>query len=243
MGRSSGTLLASYLRGQVAALGAAEAALAAGEPDGVHDARVATRRLRVALGEFPRLLPLDDAAVTSARERLRAWGQDLAPARDLEVQLTALDAMPDVRDRAHAVLGPRLDAARRIAVAQLAKADHLRLRADLEALAATPPLTAKAGRRWHEELPRGLRRAERRVLRRERAALTVPPGPSGDEAQHDVRKAARRARYAAEVVAQGTGRRAREAAEVGERYRAMQDVLGAAHDEAVLRRTLIELRG
>ncbi|GIG19992.1 CHAD domain-containing protein [Cellulomonas chitinilytica] len=60
-------------------------------------------------------------------------------------------------------------------------------------------------------------------------------GPAADVARHEVRKAARRARYAAEVAVPVVGRPARRSAR---RARAVQDVLGAQHDTVVRRETL-----
>lgn len=250
MGTRASDLLAAALRAHVAALAAAEAGLLAGETEAVHDARVATRRLRAVLGEFPRLV--DDDDVADLRGRLKSWGRLLGEARDLEVMLGMLDeAVPAAaRVRAQEQWGPRFDAVRAAVVAHLGTAEHARLRADLAAAAAEPPFTRRARHPWQDELPRGARRAARRVERRERrAARLAAESPHGDAAaaahvdaaQHDVRKAVRRARYAAEVVAAGSGRRAHRAAEAVERYAEQQDALGAAHDTAVLRRALSDL--
>jgi CHAD domain-containing protein len=238
MGIRAGDLLAEALRAHVAALAAAEADLVEGGPEAVHDARVAVRRLRAVLGEFPRLV--DDDVARDLRRRLRAWGRMLGEARDLEVMLGMLDgAEVDEPRRALARerWAPRLEAARTAALDHLGSAEHLRLRADLAAAAAHPPFTGKGRHPWRNELPRGARRASRRVERREQRAQQVDASER-DTAQHAVRKAVRRARYAAEVVALGSGMHADRAAEAAERYAQQQDTLGAAHDAAVLRQAL-----
>ncbi|WP_130782537.1 CHAD domain-containing protein, partial [Cellulomonas biazotea] len=56
-----------------------------------------------------------------------------------------------------------------------------------------------------------------------------------DDALHDLRRAARRARYASEVAREVVGRPARRSAR---RARAVQDVLGRQHDGVVRRATL-----
>ncbi len=244
MGTPASDLLTAALTRHVAALAAAEADLLAGAPEGLHDVRVAVRRLRAVLGEFPRLVDADAAA--DLRGRLRAWGRLLGEARDLEVMLGMLDGVPEPRrTQARLAWTPRLDAARATAVGHLGTAEHARLRADLAAAAAHPPWTAEAGGSWKDELPRGLRRAEKRVVRRERRAARLAADGADvvrlDVARHAVRKAVRRARYAAEVVALGSGKRADRAARAAARYAEQQDTLGAAHDAAVLAASLAAL--
>ncbi|QAY69607.1 CHAD domain-containing protein [Xylanimonas protaetiae] len=245
MGTRASDLLSAALRDHVAALAAAEADLLAGGPDAVHDARVTLRRLRADLGEFPRLVDADVAA--DLRDRLQAWGRLLGEARDLEVVLGMLDddAVPEAtRTAARAAWTARWDAARAAAVAHLGTAEHARLTADLAATAAHPPLTRRAGRSWKDELPRGLRRSRRRVERRDRRLADLAagsPGASLDTAEHSVRKAVRRARYAAEVLARGTGRKAARAADTAARLARRQDDLGAAHDRTLLRQALEEV--
>ncbi|QAY64062.1 CHAD domain-containing protein [Xylanimonas allomyrinae] len=241
MGTTAGTLLVTHLRAQVAALAAAESDVVAGGPEGVHDARVAIRRVRAALSEMPRLV--DDDEVGDLPERLRGLGRVLGEPRDLEVLLARIDAAGDdaVRRRAHATLDARLDRARADAVAHLGTPEHARLRADLRALVAHPPLTRRTRRRWDAELPRGTRRAARRVDRRVRDAARADVGDL-DDALHRVRRAARRARYAAEIVARGSGEVAREAVASARRFEHVQEVLGRQHDGVVLRQALAPLR-
>ncbi|WP_159796991.1 CHAD domain-containing protein [Puerhibacterium puerhi] len=241
MRTTAGTLLATYLRAQAAALAAAEADVVAGGPECVHDTRVAARRLRTALTDLPRLLDGDTSADLPGR--LRAWSRRLGDVRDLEVQLAALEELgaDAARARARDTLGPRLASARDAVVEHLATPEHLRLRADLEHVAAEPPLSAKADRAWEDELPRRLAKAERRVARRARRAASAA-GPALDDALHRVRKAARRARYVAEVAAQGDGAAADAAASAAARHEAVHDALGTHHDAVVLRQVLAELR-
>jgi CHAD domain-containing protein len=202
---------------------------------------VAARRLRTALRDLPRLL--DGEAAADLPARLRAWTRRLGEVRDLEVQLAALEELGTdaARARAAGTLGPRLAAAREAVVGDLGRPEHLALRAALDRLAADPPLTARAGRAWEDELPRRVAKAERRVARRARRAAGAD-GPALDDALHRVRKAARRARYVAEVAAQGDGGPARAAADVVRRTEAVQDALGTHHDTVGLRAVLSGLR-
>ncbi|MFP3712289.1 CHAD domain-containing protein [Puerhibacterium sp. TATVAM-FAB25] len=238
---TAGTLLAAYLREQVTALADAETDVAAGGTDGVHDARVAARRLRTVLRDLPRVL--DDDATADLPERLRAWTRRLGEARDLEVQLASLEEVGSetARARARDTLGPRLAAARDAVVEHLAAPEHLALRADLDRVAAEPPLTSRADRAWEKELPRRVAKAGVRVARRARRAASAD-GTALDEALHGVRKAARRARYVAEVAARGVGEPASAAADAARRHETVQDALGTHHDTVVLRQALAELR-
>ena len=241
MGTTAGTLLKEHLRAQVAALAAAEGDMAWGGEEGVHDARVATRRLRAAMTELPRLIEDDGAG--DLRQRLHGWSQLLGEARDLEVQLARLEELGDhvARLRALNTLGSRLEEARTAAVEHLATPEHVRLREDLERFANDPPFTRKAKHAWDDELARAAGKASRRTSRRADRAVGKE-GPELDEALHRVRKAARRARYAAEILARGSGSVAHDAAETAERFAHVQEVLGRQHDGVVLRRILASLR-
>ncbi len=110
---TAATLLHDRLAEQQRDLVAAEAAVRRGEPEGIHDLRVAMRRIRSALASFR---PIVDAGVTDPlRDELRWAGGRLGEARDAEVVAerivtlldeVAADTPPEVldrlRDRVHA---------------------------------------------------------------------------------------------------------------------------------------------
>jgi CHAD domain-containing protein len=77
-----------------------------------------------------------------------------------------------------------------------------------------------------------------RLSRRVEHALALPAGRERDVALHDARKAAKRARYAAEAATQALGRPARRFAK---RMKAVQKVLGDHQDSVVAREALREL--
>ena len=66
----------------------------------------------------------------------------------------------------------------------------------------------------------------------------APAGPARDTALHEARKAAKHARYAAEVASPAFGMRARRLAK---RVKKVQSVLGDHHDGVVTRATVREL--
>ncbi|GGC07872.1 CYTH and CHAD domain-containing protein [Cellulomonas carbonis] len=243
--KRAGTVVWEHLAAQVAALQANDPLVRTDEPDAVHDMRVATRRLRSALRTFR---PLVDRDVTDPlRDELKRLGQVLGEARDAEVLRGRLRSTVDDLD-AELVVGPvaarvgeELDGAyrtaHRAAVRVLDAKRYLRLLDDLDRLVADPPWTGRARDRADDVLPRRVRSAHRDVVRAvDRAASTA--GGSRDVALHEVRKAAKRARYAAEAVATRFG-------EPAERYaaamEAVQDALGEHQDAVVARRVLRDL--
>lgn len=208
MGReSAGKVVAEYLRTQARALLDLDRAAAADAPDAVHQMRVAGRRLRASLATFRPLL--DEQRATTLRRELRWLGRALAPARDTEVlraRFAATAPMPLAETLDAFVAAEHEDAVLRVRAA-LDGAAYRSLRHRLEALVDDPPLRGEADQPADKVLPTRVAGACRRV---ERLARTA----DDDVLLHDVRKAAKRARYAAEVAAP----------ELGEPY----DVLAAA---------------
>ncbi|MCB7137629.1 CYTH and CHAD domain-containing protein [Cellulosimicrobium marinum] len=248
---TAGDVVVHHVREQVAELVRLDPAVRRDVPDAVHKARVAARRLRSALATFRPLL--DRERTEPVRDALRWWGQVLGEARDAEVARdrvrTVLDALPAELVvgpvRAHVVdeLDARYRAALRDAVGQMDGARYLTLLDTLDALAEAPPLSPRADRPAADELPRHVRRAWRRTRHRAEAAQALAGDPGAgdryDELLHDVRKAAKRARYAGEVVAPSLpGRTGRHAARFARRLEAVQDALGERHDAVGLGRAL-----
>lgn len=235
---TAGDVVAAYLREQVDALVRRDPEVRRDVPDAVHKSRVAARRLLSALATFRPVLDRD--ATEPVREELAWWGRVLGEARDAEV----------ARDRVHAVLGrlpeelvvgpvrarvvDELDAryrdALRGAVGQMSERRYLDLLTSLEALAATPPLTDGASAPAADVLPSLARKAWKRTRRRARAAAAAD-GPRREELLHDVRKAAKRARYAGEAMSGVVGKDARRFAH---RLEDVQDALGDHHDAVAL---------
>lgn len=234
----------AYLREQVEELVRRDPQVRLDQPDAVHKARVACRRLRTTLAAFRSLF------VGAEGERLRAEVRWIAGvmgvARDAEVMRDKLLAEVDRHDPA-LMVGPirhRIDTELRRRYRE-AHADVVRaldshrygqLLDDLEGFAADPPLADLGG----DDLAEGVRRSHRRVRRLVGEAREAGEGERHDLLLHEVRKAAKRARYAGEVVVPEVGRAAERYAEAA---KVVQEVLGDHHDSVVEQDELQHLAG
>jgi CHAD domain-containing protein len=241
----AGEVLLAYLRDQVTAIKHHDPLVRRDEPDAVHQMRVATRRARSALQAFGQVI--DREATRPLCEELKWLAATLGRARDSEVLLARftaeLAAIPPalvvgpVQARISAHFSTDYTEAREAALQALDGQRYLHLLDDLDALLARPPLTPLAGRPAGKALTGPVRRARRRL---ERALVAVPGAEDGDAAIHEARKAAKRARYAAEAAAPGLGGKAGcQAAWTKE----LQQLLGDHHDSVVARMVLLDLAG
>jgi CHAD domain-containing protein len=238
----SGDVVLAYLGGQAARLKALDTAVRRDEPDAIHQMRVTARRLRSTLQSFPMIWPA--SATDHLKDELKWLGRVLGDARDAEVLSeyfrAGLAATP-----AELVLGPAearitvhfapQDAATRSAVLQtLDSRRYLALLGELDRLLGQRPSAPAARAPASEVLPEAVARAYRRTRRRMRQARRTPAGPQRDIALHEARKAAKRARYAAEAVVPAFGKDARRFAK---RMKAVQSVLGDHQDAVTARET------
>ncbi len=241
-GRTAGDHLVAYLTEQVGSLLRHDLLARRDAPDAVHQMRVASRRLRAALRAYQRLLDRDRAG--RLRAELKWLGTRLGPARDLEVmeeELTEkVGELPDelvlgpVEARLTRHFAPARADARRAVVRTLRTKRYLGLLDQLDRLVTDPPLVERANRKAAKELPKHVRRAYRRTARK--AARLDGSG----EALHDVRKAAKRVRYATEVAVPAVGKQANR---TRKRAREVTKVLGDHHDSVVIRPLLRDLAG
>ena len=243
---SAGDVLLAHLRGQVDRLVMHDRGARSDEPDAVHQMRVATRRMRSALATFRPLL--DRERTDPVSEELTWLGQILGAARDAEVLHWRLQDLLAAQPK-ELVLGPvgrRVDlelqdrhrAAHADVLAALNGDRYLRVLDTLDELVTDPPLTGRAGKPAGKQLPALVGRAAARV---ERAALAVADDgtpEARDRGLHEVRKSAKRARYAAEVVVAVAGD---PATVLADRMEALQDVLGEHQDGVAARALLLEL--
>lgn len=202
------------------------------EPEGIHQARVGTRRLRSDLRTFGPLLdrawvdPIRDELKWFAgllgevrdrdvmKERLGRQAADLAEA-DQEAVLAVLSSLDKERGRAIVRAVAALDGRRYVLMlerlAAAAGAPRVLPGADAPAAEVLPPLAGRAFRK----------------LRKGVEGLGKQPA---DEALHEVRILAKKARYAADVAVPVVGDDAKAYTKA---VAGLQDVLGDHHDCAV----------
>jgi CHAD domain-containing protein len=204
--------------------------------EGLHQLRVAFRRLDVALAAFGREFRQD--WLEELRGRGRILSARLAPARDLDVFVdTLLESAPHANGEGFAQLRARAEDARATAwagvTACVAGADFELFVADVAALAASQlPLTRI--RRLPKTASRILDRQARRVKRRGRAARSKDEGDL-----HRLRIALKKLRYTAEFFAPLYAKR--DVKRYLEKLRALQNHLGALNDAANIRGTVSAL--
>ncbi len=237
-------MLLACLDAQAARLSALDLAVRRDKPDAVHQMRVTVRRLRAALQSFTEVLP--EKETRQLRGELKWLGGVLGAARDTEVlagQLhAALAALPaelvigPAQARVTTHFAPREASTRQGVLDALDSQRYRDLRSELARLINAPPLTAAAAEPASRVLPWAVARAYRRTSRRVRRARQAPPGRACDVALHEARKAAKRARYAAEAAAPGLGKKRRgKARRLAKRMKGVQSVLGAHQDAVIIR--------
>jgi CHAD domain-containing protein len=202
------------------------------DPEGVHQARVASRRLRSDLKTFE---PLLDAEWSAGLAAELGWLIDeLGAVRDSDILGAKLRDVigrhPEFdRDAARRVLHQvrlkrRRD--RRRLLLHLGDERALQLFDHLVAAAAEPATVSRADRPARDVLPKLVRKRWRRL---DRVVDGLGRHPTPTEL-HDVRILAKRLRYATEAVAPAAGKQARKFATDAAR---IQDALGELNDAAV----------
>ena len=247
----AGAVVLEHLREQVSRIEALDPHVRRDAPDAVHAMRVSTRRLRSALASFE---PLLDAEQSRAlREELKWLAGVLGAARDAEVmrdRLTTMAAEDSPETRATAadptrrdgvaqeltdVLGARYRDAHDEVLRALDSRRYFRLLDALDSLVESPPWTGAADEGARTVLPRLVRRDWRRVRKHVAAADDARDAHARDGELHEVRKAAKRLRYACEAMAPVFGS---PAARLGDAAKRLQEVLGE-HQDSVVSRDLL----
>jgi CHAD domain-containing protein len=245
-GATAGDVVLAYLAQQADAIRATDPQVRRDASEGVHDMRVACRRMRSTLQSFRALL--DRSRTDALVAELRWLAGELGAARDLEVQEERVGAAvaalpPELALGPVAAQATRFFAARRAGAARTATTAlggdrYVALLDAVDALLADPPLTDAASGPADTVLPRLIAKAVRRTGRAYRAAHAHPPGHERDEQIHEMRKAAKRLRYAAEVAVPALGRRAQR---LVKGVKGLQELLGEHQDSVVARGLLREL--
>jgi CHAD domain-containing protein len=242
----SGAVALAHLHAQTVELVARDPQVRLDLADSVHRMRVATRRLRSTLATFGPFF--DPEPVAHLRGELAWLAGVLGAARDAEVmreRLTAaVTALPPesvigpVRERITATFDQAYRQAHIEVVAALDGRRYLDLLAGLDTLLADPPLTPRAARPATSQVHTRVRHTLRRVQRALAAARAQTDPHQQDLLLHEVRKAAKRARYAGEAVTAVFGARARRYATA---MKAVHETLGDHQDALLTRRALHDL--
>ena len=240
-GATASELLAPALRSTARTLLDSEDAVRHDGEDAVHQARVQVRTLRSLLRVYRPLL--SDRTVLDLDSRLKRYGAQLGQARDaevrarfLEIRLRELGSSPELDG-----LQRRLEAGsgwtayrdrHRELVRHMDRPRHRRLRHELELFELYPPFSVTAAQRADRTVLHCLRAATSDV---ERAAVRAGSATDDREAAlHEVRKAARRLRYAAAAL-KGTGLcRPEDLKAVVSACKRLQDALGDHRDDTLL---------
>lgn len=243
---SAGAVLLDHLREHVGRLKAQDPLVRADGHDAVHQMRVASRRLRSALATFR---PMLDREVTDPiRGELQWLGTALGDARDAEVTRDHLRGLVEAQPP-ELVLGPvvarittsmdaRYRAAHDEALVDLDSPRYFALLDTLDRLVCEPPFTAAARGKADDVLLPLVAKTYTRIRKLVDAAEAETDPHLHDELLHEVRKAAKRARYAGESLVPSYGRPAKAWAS---KMEGIQESLGEHQDTVVVREKLLAL--
>jgi CHAD domain-containing protein len=237
--------LAHALSGRVAALRKHLRQALRGEVEAVHDARVATRRLKAALDLLRPLLP--DGPRSQFAKALRQVRRSLGPVRDVDVMLTHVEAMRPARGEEAALAWVREQLRQRRATLRqdAAKRGARKLAERLRAWGDLAPEVRQSQREAAALVARAAPEQMAEFARR--ADAVAPPGgrgtdpaPAAEPAEdvHDLRLAGKAMRYTLELCAPLGFRLP---ASVAKRFKKLQDALGLWHDYAVLTDEVLRL--
>jgi CHAD domain-containing protein len=212
------------------------------DPEAVHRARVAVRRLRAHLRTYRGVL--DPGWSRSLREELGWLGGGLGRLRDADVlygrMRTSAGALPEADGAAAARVLRRLrddrQAARAATLAARRSGRYVELLERLVAGAQAPPALEEASAAATEALPRLMDRPWRHLS----SAMDALTSESSEETLHAARIRAKQARYAAESMAVVYGKPARVFAD---RAAELQDILGEHQDAVTAEAWLREAAG
>jgi CHAD domain-containing protein len=235
-GTPAGRALTSYMAEQIDDIFNGDLGLRRGS-DPIHDTRVAIRRVRSTLRVFGKLL--DESAVGDVEDELKWFAGVLGEVRDCQVQRRRFQgALAELSPEL--VLGP---VANRINTDL--QSDQLRARGRVtDAMNSQRYLNLLATlQRWRTDPPIGappsvgaLKKRARRAGRKADRRLTAAIEAGDDELLHRARKAAKRARYAAELLMP-----VKRAKKTEKHYKRIQRVLGDHQDGVVASGTLNRL--
>lgn len=227
-----------------------ESGVRTGAPDSVRKLRIAARRLRSDLSTFRPLLDPEWARALS--QELGTLARSVGAARDREVTLQRLerdvDVLPAGAPREETLgylrtaLAADLAGARQVAVSTLDSERTAALIAAMRDAAEDPRTNAVADQSCRAALPPLVAVAYRRLAKRARFLHLAAPGTAvhtdADDAWHDARLLAKKARYAADACVPVFGGPSEELAL---RLADVTRCLGEHQDAAIAAAAAIEL--
>lgn len=236
----------TYLQDQEADLLLQDAHVRLGRDDSVHQMRSVIRRVRSVLHSYRQLF--EPAPVKELERELKSLAKTLGRYRDTEVLharlRTHLDELPS-----NLVLGPlhdeldqrmavRADTAMGAVKNRLNSPRYFKLLDALEAFIEAPPVTPQGEAKARKTTAKLVNKAAKHLGKRHDAAVAAAVGPRRDTAFHEVRKAAKKLRFAAAAVEGVHGKRA---VKLGDAAHKIQTILGDHQDSVVARAELLKL--
>ena len=206
-----------------------------GDPEAIHDVRVATRRLSEALATWEPLL--EPAAAARARRTVRRLRRRLSEPREFEVHLERMEELlPELELAARLVAEPLVERLRRRVARGRRSAKKAAGTGRIDRLVgrvvqATGGIAERATQ-GPDPLPPARARAARRKDAA-RSALAGALGQDDDALLHEARIAIKKDRYASEILSAIAPSNA-DASRRTEALRRLQQALGTVHDRAVL---------
>ncbi|MFI0449432.1 CHAD domain-containing protein [Actinomadura sp. 6N118] len=227
---TAGDAVVGYLREQVTAILKWDPKVRLAEDDAVHQMRVATRRIRSALQSYRAIL--DRRHTDALRVELKWLADELGEVRDLEVlRMRFTERLEEIGENPSqswlTEIGRQEAAAYRRLNVTLKQPRYFALLDSLEALVTDPPLTDRAGRKATKELPGLVMRMWKKLAR---AYDEIVSSDDPEIARHEMRKAGKRARYAADLARPVLGK---PAMETSKRAKQVQEVLGGYQDGVI----------
>lgn len=206
------------------------AAAITGDPTGVHQARVASRRLREAIPVLA--TGLKGSRAGKASRKVRRLTRALGTVRELDVTLQLLDelaAVPEVSrgavEEVRAAVMRERDARREVMLKRLARVDAARLGRRLASVGSA--LDISASEPWRKALAARLADRSKALV----AAMDAAGHMYAPDRLHDVRIAAKKLRYGLELAVDSGAPKA--VAQV-RAIKRLQEMLGRLHDLQVL---------
>ena len=202
--------------------------------EGVHEMRVATRRVRAALQVFSNVLPRAES--TTLSDEIRWLGRILGRVRDLDVQLVDLarykQHLHNKETPGLSAYGRRLQANRRLAHTNLIQAltsDRYRALPEKFRALREARMSLAESQQTIEETARAIVKPQLRAIRKRGRKITRSSPP---EALHRLRIEIKRLRYQLEYLAEPYGK---PLAATTIKLRRLQQTLGEHHDACVAR--------